>query len=97
MAMKTKLTPRQRKIWKWMVQFQREHGYPASLREIGDRFKIQSTNGVAGHMKAMLKKGVVRTVFRQARSWQAIDPLESLPLRRVGTLDFSVPILEVSR
>ena len=42
----------------------REHtalkGYPPTLREIGERVGIRSTNGVNDHLKALERKGYVR-------------------------------------
>lgn len=35
------------------------HGYPPSLRELGDDLGIRSTNGVNDHLLALEKKGYI--------------------------------------
>jgi SOS-response transcriptional repressor LexA len=50
-----------------------EHGYPPTLREIGARMGIRSTNGVTDHLRALERKGFVRTGENTARGIQILD------------------------
>ncbi len=60
------LTDRQKLIYDFLVRTVREKGYAPSIQEIGSRFKIASTNGVFGHLKALEKKGYIRRIGRRA-------------------------------
>jgi repressor LexA len=60
------LTVRQREIYDFMLRVIREKGYAPSIPEIGARFKIASTNGVADHLKALERKGYIRRVGKRA-------------------------------
>jgi repressor LexA len=50
-----------------------ERGYPPTLREIGEKLGIRSTNGVNDHLKALEKKGYL-----------AREDLKSRALRPIG-------------
>jgi repressor LexA len=60
------LTPRQKEIYDFLLTTIRDKGYAPSIPEIGSRFKIASTNGVADHLKALEKKGYIRRVGKRA-------------------------------
>ncbi|HWO40206.1 MAG TPA: transcriptional repressor LexA [Candidatus Eisenbacteria bacterium] len=60
------LTARQKEIYDFLLKTIREKGYAPSIPEIGRRFKIASTNGVADHLKALEKKGYIRRVGKRA-------------------------------
>jgi len=51
------LAPRQRQVLDFIATSIQQQGLPPSLREIGDALGIRSTNGVADHIKALVKKG----------------------------------------
>ncbi|MDH3445927.1 MAG: transcriptional repressor LexA [Deltaproteobacteria bacterium] len=61
-----RLTARQKEIYDFLLRVIREKGYAPSIPEIGARFKIASTNGVADHLKALEKKGYIRRVGKRA-------------------------------
>ncbi|HWP59259.1 MAG TPA: transcriptional repressor LexA [Candidatus Acidoferrales bacterium] len=71
--MASDLTLRQRQIYDFLVRNIREKGYAPSIPEIGARFKIASTNGVADHLKALEKKGYIRRVGK--RAIEVLSPL----------------------
>lgn len=54
------LTARQAEILGWWRAYQDQNGVPPSWREIGRAFGIKSPNGVACHVKALVRKGYVR-------------------------------------
>ena len=60
------LTPRQKEIYDFLLKTIRDKGYAPSIPEIGSKFKIASTNGVADHLKALEKKGYIRRVGKRA-------------------------------
>lgn len=53
------LTRRQEDVLKFVMECIRDHGYPPTIAEIGERFKISSTNGVNDHLVALEKKGYI--------------------------------------
>ncbi|HEY2990138.1 MAG TPA: transcriptional repressor LexA [Candidatus Binatia bacterium] len=64
--MPSSLTARQKQIYDFLLKNIREKGYAPSIHEIGQRFKIASTNGVSDHLKALEKKGYIRRVGKRA-------------------------------
>jgi len=54
------LTLRQREIFEYIKQMVQEIGRPPSLREIGERFGINSTNGVRSVLEALERKGYIK-------------------------------------
>jgi repressor LexA len=60
------LTSRQKDIYDFLLRVIREKGYAPSIPEIGAKFKIASTNGVADHLKALERKGYIRRVGKRA-------------------------------
>lgn len=56
------LAPRQRQVLDFIATAIQQQGLPPSLREIGDALEIRSTNGVADHIKALVKKGYLERI-----------------------------------
>ena len=54
------LTRRQREILEFIRGMIEKKGFPPTIREIGERFKITSTNGVRAILSALTKKGYIR-------------------------------------
>ncbi len=57
--MNTELTKRQEKVLKMVDGFVREHGFPPTLREIGQVLSLPNVNAVRGHLTALEKKGYI--------------------------------------
>ena len=55
--MKPALTHRQQQALDFIASCLDEHGYPPTLREIGEHMGIKSTNGVNDHLRALERKG----------------------------------------
>ncbi len=58
--MRQELTERQREIYDYIAVTIRERGYPPTIREIMEAFRIASTNGVRTTLAALEKKGHIR-------------------------------------
>lgn len=69
---RTSLTPRQQNILDFVSEFQGDHGFPPSIREIGEFFGIRSTNGVSDHLRALERKGFLSKTGNQSRSLQVV-------------------------
>jgi len=55
-----KTTPRQQAILDVIKSFTREHGYPPSVREIGERVGLSSSSTVQCHLRTSDKKGRIK-------------------------------------
>src|ERR687894_437337 len=54
------LTPRQRRILEFIRDWVERHGYPPSVREIGEAVGLVSPSSVAYQLKELEKKGFLR-------------------------------------
>lgn len=54
------LTPRQSRILEFLRAHVAEHGYPPSMREVGDACGLTSSSSVAHQLKVLEEKGYVR-------------------------------------
>jgi repressor LexA len=62
------LTERQKEILHFIVRESETRGFPPTIREIGERMDIRSTNGVNDHLKALERKGYLIRGEQQSRS-----------------------------
>ena len=67
------LTARQQTVLDTIREYIRLHGYPPTVREIGDRIGVRSPNGTMCHLKAMEKKRIIRRDPRAARVIVIVD------------------------
>lgn len=64
------LTPRQREILDFIIDFARENDYSPSYREIAERFELSSTATIAEHIETLKNKGYLRDDLTGARALQ---------------------------
>ena len=90
------LTDRQQLVFDFIRSSINDRGYPPTLREIGEHFKIRSTNGVNDHLKALERKGYL---LREELKSRALRPVgssgETLEIPLVGRVAAGRPILAV--
>ena len=91
-----RLTTRQEEVLEIIQQAIARDGYPPTIREIGQRLGIRSTNGVNDHLKALEKKGYLTRGEAKSRALVPVD-FESdwvdIPL--LGRIAAGTPILAV--
>ena len=75
--MKDGLTPKQKQIYEYICAFTDEHGYPPSVREIGEAVRLKSPSTVHFHLKGLEEAGMI---VKSAGKTRAI----SLPNRAVA-------------
>ncbi len=80
--MKEPLTDRQRKILDFIDGKISSHGQPPTLREIGAKLGITSTNGVRTHLDALVRKGYLKREGFISRGLELTRKLAS-PVNRV--------------
>ncbi|AOP34955.1 repressor LexA [Leptospira tipperaryensis] len=83
------LTDKQQAVLTFITAIIKERGFPPTIREIGDEFGI-TAKGAYDHLKAIEKKGYLKTAKNQSRAIELIrqSPLESLPVQAT-----SIPVI----
>jgi repressor LexA len=89
------LTAKQQQIYEYIVSFTDEHGYPPSVREIGEHVGLKSPSTVHFHLKSLQSAGLITQAAGKTRAISITD--ESLPRRDkvpvVGNVAAGAPIL----
>lgn len=87
---------RQDAIYRFLEDFAASHGYPPSVREIGDAIGLKSSSTVHAYLRMLERRGLIH---RDPTKPRAIDLLDkkpwsrSVPVPLVGTVAAGVPIL----
>jgi repressor LexA len=87
------LTPLERRVYHYLLDFLAENTYQPSVREIGRRFRIKSTKTVAELLQALERKGFIERQAGRSRGvrivgFGAMGGVQPVPLyarRRPGT------------
>ncbi len=82
-----KLTDRQQLVLSFIQESILDRGYPPTIREIGTKLNIKSTNGVNDHLKALERKGYITREDMKSRALRPVD----IPMESTGMIE--VPIL----
>jgi len=83
------LTERQRGILEYIVTHTRDHGYPPSVREIGEAVGLTSTSTVHAHLATLQRLGYLRRDPTKPRAIElrydadSATPIEQRPVRHV--------------
>src|SRR5580693_7803867 len=72
------LTQRQQMVLDYIRQSITDRGYPPTLREIGARMGIRSTNGVNDHLRALERKGYLTREDMKSRALRPTG-MQSIP------------------
>jgi repressor LexA len=79
------LTKRQKAVYEFVRDKIRNRGYGPTVREIGEKFKISSPNGVMCHLRALEKKGLITREPNMSRAIQlSAEPIQEVGLPLVG-------------
>ncbi len=54
-----RLSPRQRQVFEYIKSFYEDRGFPPTIREIGKRLGMSSTNAVRHHLRALTNAGLI--------------------------------------
>lgn len=73
------LTSRQRLVLDFIAAHIELHGFPPTLREIGEEMSIRSTNGVNDHLRALERKGYIEREPTLSRSIRVIGMKQPAP------------------
>ncbi len=92
--MKPKLTDRQKTILDFIESQILDRGHSPTIREIGHKFGISSTNGVRVHLTALIKKGYLKKQQHISRGLELVRDLAARTARvpLVGSVPAGQPI-----
>jgi len=91
--MRTELTEKQRQILEFIVERVSEQGLPPTLREIAEKFGLQSVRSAQTHLDALAKKGFIRRLAGKSRGIELVRervPRQGIPI--VGHIAAGRPI-----
>src|SRR5947199_60428 len=94
------LTGRQQEIWDFLVDYVDTHGYPPTVREIGEAVGLASPSTVHAHLANLERSGLLKRDPTKPRALELVGrerreapagPLDKLPL--VGQIAAGGPLL----
>ena len=91
------LTDKQNQIYEFIREVIKDSGFPPTVREIGDKFGI-TVKGAYDHLKAIEKKGFIKTEQNKSRAiviTKSLDvpPIDAVNIPLVGRIAAGAPIL----
>ena len=97
------LTDRQQQIWNYLVDYVDRHGYPPTVREIGEEGGLASPSTVHAHLANLERAGLLRRdptkpraleLIGRARESEAAAPtVDAVRLPLVGEIAAGAPLL----
>jgi len=95
--MSEKLTSRQRKVLEFISQMIESKGTAPTIREIGKKFKITSTNGVRAVLSSLVKKGYIKRKPLVSRGIELVRQMKSsfINVPVLGRISAGLPVLAV--
>ncbi len=92
--LKNKTTERQQNVFEYIRTTLAVRGIPPSMREIGEKFGIRSTNGVEGHLVALERAGLIKRERGKSRGISLPSgerPASAIPI--IGKVAAGMPVL----
>ena len=84
------LTARQQEIWQFLCAYVERHGYPPTVREIGEAVGLASPSTVHAHLANLERAGLLH---RDPTKPRAIELIGNRPKRSIDDLEEPVPRL----
>jgi len=82
-------------LFDYIKAFQRENGFPPTVREIQHRFSIKSTASVAYYLKQLELDNLIRRTKQKKRCIEIVGESKSESIPLVGDIAAGTPILAV--
>jgi len=76
------LTARQQEIWNYLVEYVDQHGYPPTVREIGEEVGLASPSTVHAHLANLERAGLLRRDPTKPRALELIGREKRAPAPR---------------
>src|ERR1700756_4712669 len=74
----TELTARQREIWSFVLDYSDRHGYPPTVREIGEAVGLASPSTVHAHLANLERAGLLRRDPTKPRALELVGREKSV-------------------
>ena len=88
------LTARQQEIWNYLVEYVDRHGYPPTVREIGEQVGLASPSTVHAHLANLERAGLLKRDPTKPRALELIGREKSEPAPAYESADvLRLPIL----
>jgi repressor LexA len=89
------LTPRQREIWDFLLTYVEKHGYPPTVREIGQAVGLASPSTVHAHLANLERAGLLKRDPTKPRALELIarERAEEHKLPLLGQVAAGSPLL----
>jgi repressor LexA len=97
------LTERQQQIWNYLVEYVDGHGYPPTVREIGEEVGLASPSTVHAHLANLERAGLLRRdptkpralelIGRERAEPAALEELDAVRLPLLGEIAAGGPLL----
>ena len=89
------LSDKQEQVLKFLIDFNAEHGFPPTIRELCDYFGFKSLNTAHFHLRSLEKKGQIQVHPGKGRgiTLPGARPLSERQIPVVGRVAAGVPIL----
>jgi repressor LexA len=79
MQTSTELTGRQREIWSFVLEYVDRHGYPPTVREIGEAVGLASPSTVHAHLANLERAGLLRRDPTKPRALELVGREKAAP------------------
>ena len=86
------LTDRQGQVLGFINDYRQQQGYPPTVREVADHFGFRSPRAAHDHIKALERKGFLRSAPGRSRALEVLVP-QGIPV--LGRIAAGLPILAV--
>lgn len=83
------LTKRQKEVLVFVQRYADAHGYPPSVREIGQALGLTSSSTVHSHLSALEKKGFLRRDPSKPRALEILRDEREIPVKKI----VSIPVV----
>ena len=101
MQTSTELTSRQREIWSYVLDYVDRHGYPPTVREIGEAVGLASPSTVHAHLANLERAGLLKRDPTKPRALELVgrgkpavaEPAELPKLPLLGQIAAGGPLL----
>jgi repressor LexA len=81
------LTDRQQQIWNYLVEYVDRHGYPPTVREIGEEVGLASPSTVHAHLANLERAGLLRRDPTKPRALELLGRERHEPETHAPTVD----------
>ena len=87
------LSPKQQQIYEFIIAFQAEHGYPPSVREIGEKVGLKSPSTVHFHLKGLEGAGLITKAEGKTRAITVVGSPVQPVLEELDPRPDQVPVV----